>query len=116
MILFEWEFNKPSVKNEILFGKHVEFPIKTIRLGIAIITYMPDSTNRFVKEALRGLSRDRDWLIENDREMDRKQKEIWEELDKRHQESHRSDHRKMDEMRKTISDLKRAIEIVKEGV
>lgn len=123
MILFEWGFRKPSIENTYLFGKHVDFPLKTIRIGFAIITYIPNSTESFLKDALRGLARDADWLIENDREMDRKQKEIWEEMEKRHQEDHMRDYKKIEELRKDVSDLKnenrhlrKAIEIVKEGV
>ncbi|MFJ5538602.1 hypothetical protein [Vreelandella titanicae] len=65
MWIIEWGFTKLSIKKGKMFGRHANYPLLTMRLGVVTITRMEGSAGRLMTEALRGLSEDADWLYLN---------------------------------------------------
>lgn len=62
MWIIEWGFTKLSIKKGKLFGRHANYPLLTIRLGVVSITRMESKAGRLMTDALKGLSEDPDWL------------------------------------------------------
>ncbi|QPI62386.1 hypothetical protein [Vreelandella venusta] len=62
MWVIEWGFTKLSIKRGKLFGRHANYPILTIRLGLVTVTSMNEKAGGLIIEAVRGLSEDPDWL------------------------------------------------------
>ena len=62
MLIIEWGFTKLSIKKGKLFGRHANYPLLTMRLGVVTVTHMNSKAGGLVIGAVRGLSEDPDWL------------------------------------------------------
>lgn len=87
MILAHWEFCGLGIKKGRLFGKYAEFPLVTVSLLVAKVTLLPESSATKLREALRGLCRDPEWLIENSAAVEAASRKAYEDTQSRLEDS-----------------------------
>lgn len=91
-------------------GKHVDFPLKTFRLLIATVVYLPKHTGSLLKDAMDGLAQNDQWIIENSRQVDKAKEHAYHEmtdyLEKMDKAGKERDRETIEKLHKETSDLK----------
>jgi len=65
MIIIDFGVTNFSWKADIIFGDTKQYELKTLRVGLITLTFMPNSAQNILVSAMSSLTRDRDWLINN---------------------------------------------------
>lgn len=110
MWILQFGFTGISSKNGKLFGKYTEYPMKKIEFLCVTVTHCPKTTRVLIMDALKGLAKDENWLIENSAEVEeaknRAFRKMTEYLDNQNQKGVEYDAATIDRLRKEVSDLK----------
>lgn len=80
MMLAHWEFCGLGIKKGKLFGRYAEFPLITVSLLVAKVTLLSDSSSDKLREALRGLCRDPEWLVKNNAAVEKARDQAFQEV------------------------------------
>lgn len=65
MIIIDFGVTSFSWKAGIMFGDAKQCELKTLRLGLVTFTFMSNNAQNMLVSAMSGLSRDKDWLVNN---------------------------------------------------
>ena len=68
-MIIEFGFTGFSYKKGTMFGRANNYPIYSLRLGIVAVQYLPEDTRTIFRNALDGLTEDKQWLVKNQPEI-----------------------------------------------